>query len=255
MKVVILAGGFGTRISEETEDKPKPMINIGGQPIILHIMKHYAKYGYNDFIICLGYKGYALKEYFANYYLHNSDITFDYSDNSQVFHQSRAEDWKVTLIDTGLQSMTGGRVKRAKKFISPDEPFMLTYGDGLSDVNISELVKAHESSEKICTVTAVAPPGRFGSLKIENNSVVEFQEKPLGDGGLINGGFLVCKHSFFNYIEGDSTVLEQEPLRKLASEGQLASFKHKGFWQPMDTLRDKLALEKIWDSGEAPWTK
>lgn len=255
MKVVILAGGFGTRISEETENKPKPMINIGGQPIILHIMKHYAKYGYNDFIICLGYKGYALKEYFANYYLHNSDITFDYSDNSQVFHQSRAEDWKVTLIDTGLQSMTGGRVKRAKKFISPDEPFMLTYGDGLSDVNISELVKAHESSEKICTVTAVAPPGRFGSLKIENNSVVEFQEKPLGDGGLINGGFLVCKHSFFNYIEGDSTVLEQEPLRKLASEGQLASFKHEGFWQPMDTLRDKLALEKMWDSGEAPWTK
>lgn len=255
MKVVILAGGFGSRISEETQDKPKPMIDIGGKPIIFHIMKHYAKYGFNDFIICLGYRGYALKEYFSNYYLHNSDVTFDYSNNTEVFHKSRAENWTVTLVDTGLQSMTGGRVKRIKKFIKPGEPFLLTYGDGLSDVNICELVEMHHGHGKACTVTAVAPPGRFGSLNIEGDLVVEFNEKPVGDGGFINGGFFVCNYSFFDYIECDSTVLEQEPLQKLASEGQLASFKHEGFWQPMDTLRDKIALERIWDSGEAPWAK
>lgn len=255
MKVVILAGGYGTRISEETQNKPKPMIEIGGKPIITHIMQHYSSYGFNEFIICLGYKGYALKEYFGNYFLHNSDVTFDYSTNTHLYHQTRAENWKVTLVDTGLNSMTGGRVKRIKSYISPGERFMLTYGDGLSNVNLSDLLKLHTREAKVCTVTAVSPPGRFGALAIDENEVTHFHEKPSGDGGLINGGFFVCEYSFFDYIIGDDCVLEQEPLKKLASTGQLAAFKHKGFWQPMDTLRDKILLEHLWETGEAEWGK
>lgn len=253
MKVVILAGGFGTRISEETQDRPKPMIEIGGKPIVCHIMEHYSRYGYNEFILCLGYKGYAFKEYFSNYYLHNSDVTFDYSKNSHHYHSTRAQNWKVTLVDTGLNSMTGGRVKRIQKYIGADDAFMLTYGDGLSDVNLEQLVNDHVRNKTICTVTAVAPPGRFGSLQISNNLVTDFVEKPSGDGGLINGGFFVCNRAFFDFIDGDDSVLEQQPLRSLAAEGQLSVHKHAGFWQPMDTLRDKLYLEKLWKEGSAPW--
>ena len=253
MKVVILAGGFGTRISEETQNTPKPMIEIGGMPIICHIMNHYSKYGLNDFIICLGYKGYAFKEYFSNYFLHNSDVTFDYSNNTHNYHQSRAQNWKVTLVDTGLHSMTGGRIKRIQSYLNPNETFLLTYGDGLSDVNVEHLLKSHSESGKTCTITAVAPPGRFGSLKIINNAVTEFIEKPNGDGGRINGGYMACEPAFLDYLEGDKTVLEEEPLRNLASDSQLNSFKHDGFWQPMDTLRDKNVLEAQWATGEAPW--
>ena len=253
MKVVILAGGFGTRISEETQNTPKPMIEIGGIPIVCHIMNHYSKYGLNDFIICLGYKGYAFKEYFSNYFLHNSDVTFNYEDNSKKYHQTRAQKWKVTLVDTGLKSMTGGRVKRIQKYLTPNEAFMLTYGDGLSNVDMHKLLECHLSSDKLCTITAVAPPGRFGSLKIDGNTVKEFIEKPVGDGGRINGGFMVCEHGFLNYLEGDQTVMEEKPLQSLAADGQLNSFKHDGFWQPMDTLRDKNLLEAHWATGEAPW--
>jgi len=253
MKAVILAGGLGTRISEETALKPKPMIEIGGKPILWHIMKIYSYYGINEFIICCGYKGYVIKEYFANYFLHQSDITFDMSNNEMKIHQERAEPWKVTLIDTGDNTMTGGRIKRIKNYLNDGEDFCLTYGDGVANINISELIKFHKSHCKIATLSSVFPQARFGSLEIEDNQVKKFIEKPKGDGALINGGFFVLNLKALDYIEGDSTIWEQEPLNKLAEEGELMSFKHDDFWQPMDTLRDKHYLEGLWESNKAPW--
>lgn len=254
MKVVILAGGFGTRISEESHLKPKPMIEIGERPILWHIMKIYSYYGYNDFIICLGYKGYYIKEYFAHYFLQESTITFDFRmTNQQIIHNHRAEPWKVTLVDTGNDTMTGGRVKRIQSYVGK-EPFMLTYGDGVSDVNIHQLVDFHKTNGKLVTITAVQPMGRFGAISLDDKSNVQaFQEKPQGDGGWINGGFLVCEPEFFDYIEGDSTVLEKSPMDKLVRENQLIAYPHLGFWQPMDTLREKINLENLWQTGEAPW--
>ena len=252
MKAVILAGGLGTRISEETSSKPKPMIEIGGMPILWHIMKIYSKYGINDFVICCGYKGYMIKEYFANYSLHNSDVTFDLNDNSIKVHQNFAEPWKITLVDTGMDTMTGGRLRKVKKFVG-QETFCFTYGDGLADVNISELVDSHKENKKIATVTAVQPPGRFGVLQIEGNDVVNFTEKPSGDGNWINGGFFVLEPQVLNYIDADSTIWEKDPLEKLASERQLNVYKHKKFWQALDTLRDKNYLEELWNSGKAYW--
>jgi glucose-1-phosphate cytidylyltransferase len=253
MKVLILAGGFGTRLSEETEIRPKPMVEIGGKPILWHIMKIYSHYGFNDFVILLGYKGYYIKEYFANYYLHQSDVTIDLATGRIEVLNSSSEPWKVTLLDTGLNTMTGGRIKRAKTIVE-NETFMLTYGDGVGDVNILELLKFHKSHGKAITVTAAQPEGRFGALDIGENSIVKaFQEKPKGDGAWVNAGFFVCEPKVFDYIEGDSTVFEKEPLQKLAEDGELYAFKHKGFWKPMDTLRDKLELQKLWDSGKAPW--
>tara|TARA_A100001015_G_scaffold309702_1_gene409640 strand:+ start:275 stop:1045 length:771 start_codon:yes stop_codon:yes gene_type:complete len=254
MKVVILAGGFGTRISEETVHKPKPMVEIGGKPILWHIMKYYSKFGHNDFIICLGYKGYIIKEYFSNYFLHNSDITFDFKSGEKKIHNDRSEDWKVTLVDTGEASMTGGRLKRIEKFLQNEDHFLLTYGDGLSDVNIDKLIKNHMKHNKICSITAVHPPGRFGALKIGKIGLVtSFKEKPSGDGASINGGFFVASIKIFDYLTDDNTVLEEEPLKNLAKDKQLVAFVHNGFWQAMDTLRDKILLEKIWSSGSAPW--
>lgn len=254
MKAVILAGGLGTRISEETSSRPKPMIEIGGKPILWHIMKIYSAHGINEFVICLGYKGYMIKEYFANYYRHMSDITFDFSNNSETIHNNNAEKWKVTLVDTGDESMTGGRVKRIYDYIKDDESFCLTYGDGVSDVNISDLIKFHKAHGKLATVTATQPPGRFGALHINNqNSITDFYEKPDGDGSFINGGFFVLSPQVVKYIAEDKTLWEQEPLKDLAAEGQLMAFKHSGFWQPMDTLRDKTHLEDLWRSGKAPW--
>ena len=254
MKAVILAGGLGTRISEETTLRPKPMVEIGGKPILWHIMKIYAAHGINEFVICLGYKGYMIKEYFANYYCHMSDITFDFSNNSEIIHSNNAEKWKVTLVDTGDESMTGGRVKRIYDYIKNDEFFCLTYGDGVSDVNISELIKFHEAHGKLATITATQPPGRFGALHInDQNSITDFHEKPDGDGSFINGGFFVLSPKVIKYIAGDKTLWEQEPLKNLAAEGQLMAFKHPGFWQPMDTLRDKTHLEDLWRSEKAPW--
>ncbi len=254
MKAVILAGGFGTRISEESHLKPKPMIEIGGKPILWHIMKMYSHYGFNEFIICCGYKGYCIKEYFAHYFLHESDVTFDFSNgNQQVVHHHYAEPWKVTLVDTGLRTMTGGRVKRIRQYIN-NEPFMLTYGDGISDVNIANLVAFHNEQGRLATVTAVQPSGRFGALDFSSRDIVKgFQEKPQGDGGWINGGFFVLQPEVFNYIDDDSTVFERKPLEKLAQDGQLAAYRHQGFWQPMDTLRDKEGLETLWQKQQAPW--
>lgn len=255
MKVVILAGGFGTRLSEETEVKPKPMIEIGGKPILWHIMKIYSYYGFNEFIICLGYKGYAIKEYFANYYRHHSDITIDFATDKTEIHNSSAEPWKVTLIDTGQDTLTGGRVKRVQQY-TDGEPFMLTYGDGVGDVNIRELVKFHEEHGKRITVTAVQPFGRFGAIQMgDGGKVQSFQEKPKGDGSWISGGFFVCQPEVFDYIQGDSTIFEREPMEGLAAEGHMMAFKHEGFWRPMDTLRDKLELNRIWSAGEAKWKK
>ncbi|WP_417897207.1 glucose-1-phosphate cytidylyltransferase [Bacillus haimaensis] len=256
MKVVILAGGFGTRISEETHLKPKPLVSIGDQPIIWHIMKIYSNYGYNDFIICLGYKGHIIKEYFSNYYLSQSDVTYDFKNsNQEIIHQHRAEPWKVTLVDTGLDTQTGGRIKRIQKYVG-NESFMLTYGDGVSDINIQKAVEFHQSHGKIATVMATQPDGRFGSLEMgENNCITGFQEKPLGDGGWINAGFFIMNPGVFNYIDGDETVLEKSPLEKLAKDGQLMAFKHSGFWYPMDTLKDKNYLESLWKTGSAPWKK
>jgi len=254
MKAVILAGGLGTRISEETHLKPKPMIEIGGKPILWHIMKIYSSFGINEFVICLGYKGYVIKEYFANYYRHMSDITFDLSNNSQIIHNNNSEKWKVTLIDTGDETMTGGRVKRIYDYIKDEEEFCLTYGDGVSNVNISDLIKFHKSHGKLATLTATQSPGRFGALNInQENIITDFWEKPLGDGNFINGGFFVMSPKVVDYIDGDHTLLEQEPLQKLAKDQQLAAYKHTGFWQPMDTLRDKSQLENMWHSGKAPW--
>ncbi|TVX97068.1 glucose-1-phosphate cytidylyltransferase [Cohnella terricola] len=254
MKVVLLAGGYGTRISEESHLKPKPMIEIGERPILWHIMKHYSTHGYNDFVICLGYKGYYIKEYFAHYFLHESDVTFDFRNGDQIItHKHSAEPWRVTLVNTGLDTMTGGRVKRILPYID-NEPFMLTYGDGVSDINITELVKFHNNHGRLATVSAVQPGGRFGALEITGkNEVQGFQEKPKGDGSWINAGFFVVNPEIFKYIDNDQSVFEKEPLERLAKDGELMAYKHEGFWQPMDTLRDKNHLEELWKTGKAPW--
>lgn len=253
MKVVILAGGFGTRISEESHLKPKPMIEIGEKPIMWHLMKYYSSFGFNEFIICLGYKSYVVKEFFDDYYLHTSDITFDFEKGERIVHNNFAEPWKVTLVDTGLNTMTGGRIKRIQEYIK-GEPFMLTYGDGVSDVDINALLKFHKEQGKIATLTAIQPGGRFGMLEIDKNqSIHSFREKSKEDGGWINGGFMVLEPEIFNYIDGDKTIFEREPLEKVASEGQLNAFKHTGFWQCMDTMRDKEHLEDLLANDEAPW--
>lgn len=252
MKVLILAGGYGTRLSEETDLRPKPMVEIGGKPILWHIMKLYSHYGFNDFIILLGYKGYYIKEYFANYYLHQSDVTFDMKNGQMEVHNNTSEPWKVTLIDTGINSMTGGRIKRASKYIN-NERFMLTYGDGVSDVNIKNLLDFHIQNNSKLTMTAIQPAGRFGALDLNGNKITDFIEKPAGDGNWINGGFMVCEPEVLDYIEDDFTVFEQEPLKKLASQNVINAFKHKGFWQCMDTLRDKFLLNQMWENNKAPW--
>ena len=253
MKVVILAGGFGSRLSEETDLKPKPMVEIGGYPILWHIMKIYAGYGFNDFIILLSYKGYLIKEYFYNYYLHQSDMTIDLSNNKLDIRNSNTEPWQVTLLDTGEATMTGGRVKRASSYIN-NEPFLLNYGDGLSDVDVNETIKFHKAKKGLITLTAIQPPGRYGSLNVsEESSITEFMEKPKGDGSWMNGGFFVRQPSVLDYISDDSTVFEQEPLSNLAKEGKLFAYQHDGFWACMDTLRDKRMLCDFWDSGKAPW--
>jgi glucose-1-phosphate cytidylyltransferase len=254
MKAVILAGGLGTRISEETESRPKPMIEIGGMPILWHILKAYATHDVNDFVICCGYKGYVIKEYFANYFLHMSDVTFDMSANTMDVHHRYAEPWRVTLVDTGQETMTGGRLKRIAEFIKDEESFCFTYGDGLSNVNISELIQFHHSHGKMATLTAVYPPGRFGAIDIQhNNLVTSFKEKPKGDGGMINGGFFVLSPKVLELIDGDLTIWEADPIEKLAVSSQIMAYTHHGFWQPMDTLRDKNYLEELWASGRAPW--
>lgn len=252
MKAIILAGGLGTRISEETAIRPKPMIEIGGKPVLWHIMKTYSAHGINDFVVCCGYKGYVIKEYFANYFLHMSDITFDMRNNKMEVHQQSAEPWRVTLVDTGEETMTGGRIKRVADYIG-NEDFCCTYGDGISDVNITALIEFHKQHGKLATLTATQPPGRFGALALSGYNVLNFQEKPHGDGSWINGGFFVLSAKVFNYIEGDSTIWEREPMERLAKEGQIAAHFHSGFWQPMDTLRDKNHLEALWASGNAPW--
>jgi len=252
MKVVILAGGLGTRISEESHLKPKPMIEIGERPILWHIMKIYSSYGYNDFIICLGYKAYIIKEFFADYFLHTSDITFDLANNEMTVHNNYSEPWKVTLVDTGLNTMTGGRVKQVSEYIG-NEPFMLTYGDGVADINIKALEEFHRSHGKIATLTSINVRQRFGILEIEDTAVRSFREKSDNDGSMINGGFMVLNPEIFKYIEGDSTVFEKAPLEALAARGELMAFHHEGFWQCMDTQRDKEQLESLWSSGEAPW--
>lgn len=253
MKAVILAGGLGTRISEESVARPKPMIEIGGKPILWHIMKIYSHYGINDFIICCGYKGYVIKEYFANYFLHSSDVTFDIQKNSMEVHQRFAEPWRVTLVDTGEDTMTGGRLKRVSEYIKDEEAFCFTYGDGVSDIDIGALIDFHKQQAVKATLTAVYPPGRFGALDIAHHKVTTFKEKPKGDGGMINGGFFVLSPEVLPLIKDDSTVWEQGPLESLAKDNQIAAFQHTGFWQPMDTLRDKNYLEELWASGKAPW--
>ena len=253
MKAVVLAGGLGTRISEETSNRPKPMIEIGGKPLLWHILKTYSHHGINDFVICCGYKGYVIKEYFANYFLHMSDVTFDMSKNTMEVHQRNAEPWKVTLVDTGENTMTGGRVKRIADYVKDEEAFCLTYGDGLSDVNITKLLAFHKTQRVKATLTGSTPPGRFGALDINGSMVTSFMEKPRGDGAMINGGFFVLSPDVLDYITNDSTKWEREPLERLAQEGNLAAYQHHGFWQPMDTLRDKIYLEELWQSGKAPW--
>ncbi|MFN5417915.1 MAG: glucose-1-phosphate cytidylyltransferase [Flavobacteriia bacterium] len=253
MKVLLLAGGFGTRLSEETDIRPKPMAEIGGKPILWHIMKTYSHYGFNEFVVLLGYKGYYIKEYFANYFLHQSDVTIDLSDNQVEVHSNFSEPWKVTLLDTGLHTMTGGRIKRAKKYIG-DEPFLLTYGDGVADVNVNELVEFHKKHQRLITMTSVLPEGRFGAIETDsNNRILQFKEKPQGDGNWINGGFFVCSPKVLDYIENDETVFEKEPLENLAKDGELFTYKHNGFWKCMDTLRDKTQLNEFWNSGKAEW--
>jgi len=255
MKAVILAGGLGTRISEETHLKPKPMIEIGGRPILWHILKIYATHGVNDFIICCGYKGYVIKEYFANYFLHMSDVTFDVQHNRMEVHQRNAEPWRVTLVDTGDTTQTGGRLKRVADYVKDEAAFCFTYGDGVADVDITALMAFHRQHGRLATMTTTYPPGRFGAVEEEGNRVVSFKEKPRGDGGLINGGYFILSPQVLSYIAGDQTPWEDDPLRTLAAEGQLMSWKHEGFWQPVDTLRDKQALEELWQSGHAPWKK
>ncbi|MFQ1917371.1 glucose-1-phosphate cytidylyltransferase [Aeromonas veronii] len=253
MKAVILAGGLGTRLSEETVVKPKPMVEIGGKPILWHIMKMYSAHGINDFVICCGYKGYVIKEYFANYFLHMSDVTFHMAENRMEVHEKRAEPWNVTLVDTGDASMTGGRLKRVSEYVKDDEAFLFTYGDGVSDVDIKASIDFHKSHGKLATLTATYPPGRFGALDIQNNQILSFKEKPRGDGALINGGFFVLSPKVIDLIDNDATTWEQEPLMALAKQGQLMAYEHGGFWQPMDTLRDKHYLEELWQKGKAPW--
>lgn len=252
MKVVILAGGLGTRLSEETSSRPKPMVEVGGKPILWHIMKIYSAYGFHDFIICLGYKGYLIKEYFANYFLHTSDVTFDMQKNEMKVHQNTSEPWKVTLVDTGENTMTGGRIKRIRDYVG-NEDFCMTYGDGVSNLNIEALVKFHKTHGKLATVTATKMPGRFGALSIQDSLVTSFQEKPDGDGAWISGGFFVLSPKIFDYISGDSTIWEREPVETIARESQMEAFFHDAFWQPMDTLQHKNYLEKLWSNGEAPW--
>jgi glucose-1-phosphate cytidylyltransferase len=253
MKVVILAGGLGTRLSEETSVKPKPMVEVGGKPILWHIMKIYSSYGINDFIICCGYKGYIIKEYFANYFLHQSDVTFDMKTNSMEVHQKRVEPWTVTLLDTGDNSMTGGRLARVADYVKNEEAFCFTYGDGVSDVNISKLIEFHKKHGKDATLTSVYPPGRFGALDVQNNQIKQFTEKSKGDGALINGGFFVLSPKVLKRISGDDCTWEQAPLKGLAADGNLMAFTHDGFWQPMDTLRDKVYLQELWEQDNAPW--
>ena len=253
MKAVILAGGLGTRISEETSARPKPMIEIGGKPVLWHIMKTYSAHGVNDFVICCGYKGYVIKEYFANYFLHMSDVTFDMVHNKMEVHQRYAEPWKVTLVDTGENAMTGGRLKRVAEYVKDEEAFCLTYGDGVADVNITELIAFHKAQKAKATLTATIPPGRFGVLDLNGSKVNSFMEKPKGDGAMINGGFFVLSPKVIDYIADDTTIWERAPLERLAEEGELVAYCHNGFWQPMDTLRDKVYLEELWQSGKAPW--
>ena len=253
MKAVILAGGLGTRLAEETSVRPKPMVEVGGKPILWHIMKMYSQHGVNDFIVCCGYKGYFIKEYFQNYFLHQSDVTFCMKENTMEVHERRAEPWTVTLVDTGDNSMTGGRLGRVASYLKNEEAFCMTYGDGVSDVDITELLAFHKSHGKQATLTATYPPGRFGALNFEGNQITEFKEKPKGDGAMINGGFLVLSPDVLDRISGDDCIWEQDPLMGLASDGQLMAYKHEGFWQPMDTLRDKIHLEELWEEGRAPW--
>tara|TARA_R110001632_G_scaffold60284_2_gene146320 strand:+ start:89842 stop:90615 length:774 start_codon:yes stop_codon:yes gene_type:complete len=255
MKAVILAGGLGTRLSEETVTKPKPMVEIGGKPILWHIMKMYSNHGITDFIVCCGYKGYVIKEYFANYFLHMSDVTFNMKDNKMTVHEMRAEPWTVTLVDTGDSSMTGGRLRRVADYIKNEEAFCFTYGDGVSDIDIAETIRFHKTHGKQATLTATYPPGRFGALDMKNGLVRSFKEKPQGDGAMINGGFFVLSPKVLDLIDGDSSTWEQEPLMTLADRGELMAYEHEGFWQPMDTLRDKQYLEELWDLGKAPWKK
>ncbi|PWJ43312.1 glucose-1-phosphate cytidylyltransferase [Sediminitomix flava] len=252
MKIVILAGGFGTRLSEETQLIPKPMVEIGGKPILWHIMKIYSSYGFNDFVICLGYKAYKIKEYFVNYYRHQADLTVDLRDNSVEVHRNTAEPWKVTLVDTGLNTMTGGRIKRVAPYLN-NEPFMLTYGDGVGNVDLTALMNFHKEHTKLMTVTAVQPSGRFGALNLMGNRVDSFEEKPKGDGAWINGGFFVCNPEIIDYIDGDDTIWEREPMERIAADGEMVARFHDGFWKPMDTLRDKNELELLWEKGTAPW--
>lgn len=252
MKAVILAGGLGTRISEESHLKPKPMIELGGKPILWHILKIYSHHGINDFVICLGYRGYMIKEYFANYFLHMSDVTFDMANNRMEVHQNHSEPWRVTLVDTGDRTMTGGRLKRVRPYLGDDD-FCFTYGDGVSDVNVAELIAFHQDKGTLATLTATQPPGRFGALNLDEHKIISFQEKPQGDGGWINGGFFVLSPKVIDYIASDETVWEREPMEELAGAGQLSAFLHRGFWQPMDTLRDKNLLEDLWESDRAPW--
>ncbi len=255
MKAVILAGGLGTRLSEETAIKPKPMVEIGGKPILWHILKSYSSHGINDFIICCGYKGYIIKEFFANYFLHTSDITFDIKNNSMKVHQQYAEPWKVTLVDTGENTMTGGRLKRIKNFVQDEDAFCFTYGDGVSNIDISQSVSFHKAHGKLGTMTAVQPPGRFGAIDIDGQRIVSFKEKPQGDGNWINGGYFVLSPKVIDYITSDNTIWEREPMENLARDNQIDAFHHHGFWQPMDTLRDRLLLEELWEGGQAPWKK
>ena len=252
MKAVILAGGLGTRISEETHLKPKPMIEIGGMPLLWHIMKTYSFHGINDFVICCGYKGYVIKEYFANYFLHMSDVTFDMKQNTMDVHKKSAEPWKVTLVDTGLDTMTGGRLKRVQEYVE-NETFCFTYGDGLSDISVKNLIDHHNKQKTLSTVTAVQPPGRFGALNIEKNKIISFEEKPSGDGSWINGGYFVLEPGIFDYVENDQTVWERQPLETLAKDSQLSVHKHKGYWNAVDTLRDKNHMQDLWNSKQAPW--
>jgi glucose-1-phosphate cytidylyltransferase len=253
MKAVILAGGLGTRLSEETSMKPKPMVEIGGKPILWHIMKIYSYHGVNDFIICCGYKGYMIKEYFANYFIHQSDVTFNMVENTVEVHRKRAEPWKVTLVDTGEDTMTGGRLKRVKEYLKNEEAFCFTYGDGVSNIDIKKSIDFHKNHGKLATLMATFPPGRFGAIDITNDQILNFKEKPKGDGAMVNGGFFILSPKVIDKIQGDSTMWEQEPLMALAEDGELMAFKHEDFWLPMDTLRDKQKLQELWDSGTAPW--
>jgi glucose-1-phosphate cytidylyltransferase len=253
MKAVIFAGGLGTRLSEETDSRPKPMVEIGGKPILWHIMKIYSSHGINEFIVCLGYKGYYVKDYFMNYFLHTSDVTFDLVENETIVHNKKAEPWRVTLVDTGLETMTGGRLKRVAPYLPDNEPFCLTYGDGVADVDIAGVIDYHRAHGRTTTMTVVRPPGRFGAVSMERDAIVSFDEKPRGDGGWINGGFFVLSKKALAYIDGDETLFEQEPLAGMAADGELRAYRHDGFWQCMDTLRDKRLLEQLWSSGAAPW--